>query len=1299
MKKIYHLLFYLIFFLGFHHSLKAQRDILEPIPQNEYNKKEEIIRNSVIQKTGICELEIEQFEGDYSLYIDDNYEQDIEIKLDPDNPDGIIIYDIWTTMGTSEDSLFLSVNQTSSAIEITGFNQFIGIYSFDPSLGRVMFEDINNGLVTNTCNVIFEFIATPTLPESGYWWGGEFHFRLEKIATPVSETDSLSLIDLYNKSNGNNWAKNTNWLSTEMVAYWFGINVVDGEVKKINLSNNNLTDSIPNSVNSITGLTKFNVSNNKIENTTDFSGLASIESIDISNNDLDFDDLIPLKGTANFTKIIYSPQNSISEDTSVVLNTGESLDYSVTTYSDAFYQWYFNEEILIDDTTNSISITMDSNSEGIYHCEITHPDISGITLKSGNINLLTKVTEKDSLALAALYFYTNGQRWLNNTNWMSEKSINEWFGITTKNGRVTEINLANNNLTGSIPFEVFNLDSLEVLDIRYNFDLEGKIPEEIGNLTNLKKFHIYGFNLDIPDEIYSINSLEELSLYFVDGKTLSDNIGNLTNLKHLKLDNFEGEIPSTVGNLTNLEVLDIWSWENNSLLPEEIGSCTNLTKLEINGGFTGEIPGSLGNLTKLEELNLNSNNLTGVIPPEINNCDSLRMFRFEGNKIEGSLPVELFNIKNIEYIDGDKNNIEDLPEIPIVTNLSNIHLSGNKLTFEDAERNIRDDIWINFYNQQNVGEIIDTFLVEGNNFSYTLEVSGQYNNYSWYKNDGSIANTSPTLNITSFNENDSGEYYCKITNDSITNMVLYSEKIYINYAVNHSDSLALVALYNSTNGENWYSKENWFEEPVYKWEGITVKNERVTEIKLNYKNLIGHLPKEIKYLTELKNLELRINKIDSIPHELGELASLEKLDLYSNKIKTITDSISNLEKLMRLNLGFNDSLEYLPNSINHLTNLENLNIQGTELETLSDLSMLNNLWYLNVASNRLDFSELENVYDIPNSFYAYGQKFKLDKEDFYIDENTSFDLNFKIGGSANSYKWYKISTNEEILVSTDTLLHFNNFTKENEGKYYCKVTSEIVNDVEIKTEPVNLFINKNYDINFIITDHGTPIENADITINDNTIQTDSDGKAKFNLPNGGVYNYLVEKEHFLDSTAEFSVFNYGITFNLRLNAKQYPVTFKVFDEDYNPIENATIEISSQSGKTNSDGEAVFDIKKGTYLYTVSASGYSEYTSETTINSISDVMVVLSETTGINDLSNNYFNVYPNPTKGEVTIELDKIIDKAQIQICNLNGHIVLSEQIENKNIVNINLSNLPKGIYIIRIIDSNSFKTQRIIIH
>ena len=89
-------------------------------------------------------------------------------------------------------------------------------------------------------------------------------------------------------------------------------------------------------------------------------------------------------------------------------------------------------------------------------------------------------------ALAALYNATNGSSWLDDTNWVSSRPLGEWYGVSTDaDGRVTELDLRDNQLSGSIPSELGNLANLEGLWLDGN-QLSGPIPSELGNLANLQ---------------------------------------------------------------------------------------------------------------------------------------------------------------------------------------------------------------------------------------------------------------------------------------------------------------------------------------------------------------------------------------------------------------------------------------------------------------------------------------------------------------------------------------------------------------------------------------------------------------------------------------------------------------------------------------------------------------------------------------------------------------------------------------------------------------------------------------------
>ena len=123
--------------------------------------------------------------------------------------------------------------------------------------------------------------------------------------------------------------------------------------------------------------------------------------------------------------------------------------------------------------------------------------------------------ETDREALVALYNATGGPYWGSNRSWLSDMPISEWRGVTTDdNGRVTELDLGLNGLTGQIPPELGNLANLTELVLSSN-QLSGEIPPELGNLANLTWVALSGNQLsgEIPPELANLANLWRLSLH------------------------------------------------------------------------------------------------------------------------------------------------------------------------------------------------------------------------------------------------------------------------------------------------------------------------------------------------------------------------------------------------------------------------------------------------------------------------------------------------------------------------------------------------------------------------------------------------------------------------------------------------------------------------------------------------------------------------------------------------------------------------------------------------------------------
>lgn len=80
---------------------------------------------------------------------------------------------------------------------------------------------------------------------------------------------------------------------------------------------------------------------------------------------------------------------------------------------------------------------------------------------------------------------------------------------------------------------------------------------------------------------------------------------------------------------------------------------------------------------------------------------------------------------------------------------------------------------------------------------------------------------------------------------------------------------------------------------------------------------------------------------------------------------------------------------------------------------------------------------------------------------------------------------------------------------------------------------------------------------------------------------------------------------------------------------------------------------------------------------------------------------NSFKVYPNPTTGELKIELtDNSIQNALFEIVNIDGKVMLTQEIKNSTQVNtISLVHLAKGTYLLQVKDGDRTQVQRIVLN
>jgi Leucine-rich repeat (LRR) protein len=215
------------------------------------------------------------------------------------------------------------------------------------------------------------------------------------------------------------------------------------------------------------------------------------------------------------------------------------------------------------------------------------------------------------------------------------------------------------------------------------------------------------------------------------------------------------------------------------------------------------------------------------------------------------------------------------------------------------------------------------------------------------------------------------------------------------YVINEDDSLALVAYYESTNGDQWIDKSGWLTDaPVYSWVGIEeVANVagdgepadwRVTVIDMPRNNMTvpGPLPAELADMEFLEDFKADVNlHIGGLPPELASLSRLQFLLVRTNLFtgEVDWDAFSQMESMQQFRIRQNYFSGPLPQMLGGngswpaLTRLylDDNRFTGQIPQVHADLTTLNRVYFHN---NRLtgaipDWSSLDGMeyYRIANN--------------------------------------------------------------------------------------------------------------------------------------------------------------------------------------------------------------------------------------------------------------------------------------------------------------------------------------------
>jgi DNA-binding beta-propeller fold protein YncE/Leucine-rich repeat (LRR) protein len=752
-------------------------------------------------------------------------------------------------------------------------------------------------------------------------FGDEGNYRLEATSTLVPgltlssrnnilrvsslTRDSIALKTLYDSTSGSGWTNKANWITKPLgTGNWFGVTVANNRVTQVNLPNNNLQGKVPVAFANVKDLVAADLSNNKINGLANVNSLPLITSFKVEKNQLQFSDLAP---NATISGITYVPQDSVGAASNQLKQIGQAANYSTTVKgANVVYQWKKNNSNIGGATANSFSLpSVKFGDEGNYRLEATSTLVPGLTLSSRNNVLRLSSLVRDSIALKTLYDSTAGNGWTNKANWTTTPlGTGNWFGVTVANNRVTQVNLPNNNLQGKVPAAFANVKDMVTTDLSNN---------KISGLANVNA---------LP--LITSFKVEKNQLQFADlapNTTISgityvpqDSVGTASNqLKQI------GQAANYSTTVKGANVVYQWK-KNNSNIGGATANSFSLPSVKFGdeGNYRLEatsalVPGltlsSRNNVLRLSSLVRDSialktlydstsgsgwtNKANWITTPlgtgnwfgvTVANNRVIQV-NLPNNNLKGKVPAAFANVKDMVTADLSNNKISGLANLNSLPLITSLKVEKNQLQFADLEPNVSIP-GITFVPQDSVGSKENVLKQLGEAQTFNAGVTGSANAYQWKKNNTNIAAaTTASLTIPAITFGEDAVYRVEATSTKVPGLTLFGRTKTLRVSSLKRDSIALRALYNATSGANWTAKTNWLASPLGtgNWFGVTIANNRVTNLNLPNNNLTGSVPAVFSDLQNIKTVNLSGNKITKLP-DLKPLASVTALDVSKNQL-------------------------------------------------------------------------------------------------------------------------------------------------------------------------------------------------------------------------------------------------------------------------------------------------------------------------------------------------------------------------------------------------------------------------------
>ncbi|CAI0375434.1 unnamed protein product [Linum tenue] len=607
-----------------------------------------------------------------------------------------------------------------------------------------------------------------------------------------------------------------------------------------------------------------------------------------------------------------------------------------------------------------------SGLPSLEYLDLSHVNLSSASDWLNMINTLPSITE---LYLSSCQIRHNPPLAKVNLSLLSTLALDQnQFGPTSfpiwvsHMKSLTSLNLAQNNLRGTIPGELQNLTSLIYLKLSSN-KFNGSLPHWLFSFHHLQYLNIYNNNLEgrVPNSIGNLTSLVTLDLSYNRGLR------------------FEGGIPASFKSLCHLRALHLSGTRLNqsvSELLEILGECpsTSLQRMALSEcQLFGQLSEEIRKFTRLSRLSLEANSISGPLPMSFGELKSLTYVTLDRNQINGTIPTSFGELSELQWVDISLNSMEGVisPEIHFakLTKLSRFSASGNRMTLKVTPDWIPPEpLGILHLNSWYVGPAFPKWLQQ-------LQYLGSLD----LSNSG-ISETVPDW----FWAKHSQFYYLNMSHNQIPGRVpsfilAHSADTLFDFSWNRLEGRLPVISSNLTALD---LSSNLFTGNLIKFLCFNPTQVRETQFLNLQDNLLsGEIPDCLRSWKNLLVLRLASNNLKGkIPRSIGSLTSLLSLRLQNNSLASeIPSSLSNCTSLVSIDLADNSLEGKLPEWIGEsLLRLQIISFRGNEFQgnIPEELCRLQLLQILDLSHNFLS-GKLPECF---SNFSAMASSSKIEAE-------------------------------------------------------------------------------------------------------------------------------------------------------------------------------------------------------------------------------------------------------------------------------------------------------------------------------